>query len=44
MITKLLDYFCVACGGWFRSACPHQGFTGFDYCGVCGWWTKDCGH
>lgn len=46
MIAKLLDYFCVACGGWFRSSCPHQGFAAgpATYCGQCGWWVSDCPH
>jgi hypothetical protein len=48
MITKLLDYFCVACGGWFRSACPHgPGVTAADphtYCAECGWWVSGCPH
>lgn len=47
-MSKLRDYFCVACGGWFRSACPHSpGVTSYGpptYCGTCGWWTVDCGH
>lgn len=44
MITRLLDYFCVACGGWFRSSCPHQNAVNSVYCGRCGWWVSGCPH
>jgi hypothetical protein len=48
MITKLLDYFCVACGGWWVSSCIHgPGVTSYSphtYCAECGWWVSGCPH
>lgn len=44
-MKKLLNYFCVACGGWFRTSCPHGPSYGpATYCGQCGWWVSDCPH
>jgi hypothetical protein len=47
MIHALRNYFCVACGGWFRTSCPHgPGVTQANptYCGQCGWWVSGCPH
>jgi hypothetical protein len=47
MIASLLDYFCVACGGWFRSSCPHRMAVtqaNHEYCAQCGWWVSGCPH
>lgn len=38
-----MNWFCVACGGWFRSTCPHGPSFVHEYCAVCGWWTQ-CEH
>lgn len=47
MIAKLTGWFCVACGGWYRSSCPHGPSVAYGpatYCGECGWWVSDCPH